>query len=163
MKNDFVFFWGGPFSNFYPAKINVDGEEYLTTEQYFMSSKALFFGDLEINKLIMEAKSPKKAKNLGRKIKDFDADEWSKVCKSFMFKGNYAKYTQHKYLQEELLATGDKKFVEASPFDHLWGIGLSEENAINMNPEDWPGKNWLGEILNKVRYRIIKENIKNNG
>lgn len=156
MKSDFVFFWGGPFSNFYPAKIKVNGVEFFCTEQFFMSCKALHFGDTETNELIMKAKDPKTAKALGRKVKNFDSVEWDKVSRDYMYEGNYAKYTQHPNLKKELLATSDKILAESSPYDKIWGLGLSEEDAKNINPEDWPGTNWLGEVLMKVRDELKK-------
>lgn len=159
MENDkYIFFWGGPYSNFYPAKIIVDGIEYQTTEQFFMSRKALHFGDEETNKLIMESKDPKTAKRLGRQVRKFNPKEWDSVSKEYMFQGNYAKFTQHKNLKEELLSTEDKKFCESSPFDYHWGIGLDAFHASKIDESEWPGENWLGEVLMAVRDKIREEN-----
>lgn len=50
-----------------------------------------------------------------------------------------------------------KTFVEASPFDRIWGIGFGEENA----PDDetlWEGMNLLGKVLTEIRDEYVKTN-----
>lgn len=159
MENtEYTFFWNGPFSNFYPVDIIVDGVEYANTEQYFMAQKALHFHDTETYDEIMKTKDPKEAKALGRKVKGFDVNIWQNVSMDYMFKGNYAKYTQNKILQEKLLATGNSQLVEASPFDKIWGIGLDEKHAAKTDESEWPGLNWLGITLCNVRAAILNDN-----
>ena len=48
----------------------------------------------------------------------------------YVYDANYAKFSQHKDLKEQLLETGDKIIVEASPYDLIWGVGLGENNRI---------------------------------
>ena len=52
---------------------------------------------------------------------------------------------------EVLLFTGDKALVEASPYDTIWGIGLGEEEAVNLPETAWRGTNWLGEVLTDLK------------
>ena len=53
-----------------------------------------------------------------------------------------------------MLSTGDRIFVEASPLDNIWGIGL-EENAEGIeDPSYWLGLNLLGQALNLVKNKI---------
>jgi len=51
-------------------------------------------------------------------------------------KGNWLKFGQDKRLREELLGTGDRDLVEASPFDRVCGIGFTAEHAERMR-EEW--------------------------
>ena len=71
-----------------------------------------------------------------------------------MYEGNLAKFTQNKDLKEEMLATGDKIFVEASPLDNIWGIGLDENAEGVENPSFWLGLNLLGQALTLVKNQI---------
>jgi ribA/ribD-fused uncharacterized protein len=58
---------------------------------------------------------------------------------------------------KKLLATGDSIIAEASPYDQVWGIGLSEEDPLAQNISTWNGKNLLGKILMSVREKIKNE------
>lgn len=53
-------------------------------------------------------------------------------------------------LKEILLATGDRIIVEASPYDRIWGVGLSEEDD-DLYTGNWKGQNLLGKALMEVR------------
>ena len=85
MEDEFVLFWGGPFSNWYPSPFTVDGVEYNCGEQFMMQKKALLFGDIESAKLIMEERNPREQKVLGRKVKNFDPVIWDSVCRDNSF------------------------------------------------------------------------------
>lgn len=61
-----------------------------------------------------------------------------------------------KTLKEALLDTGDKELVEASPFDKVWGIGVSADAASTKNRASW-GQNLLGKALMATRERIRRE------
>jgi len=73
---------------------------------------------------------------------------------AIVYEGNLAKFTQNKDLKEEMLATGDKIFVEASPLDNIWGIGLDENAEGVENPSFWLGLNLLGQALTLVKNQI---------
>ena len=91
---------------------------------------------------------------LGRKVKDFNIDIWEENARKIVTQGCFLKFTQNPKLLEILLDTKDDILVEASPYDKIWGIGLKEKDAINVDPSEWPGKNWLGECLMNVRTNV---------
>lgn len=146
----YTFFYSGPFSQWHRCRFTVDGVEYCSAEQYMMHQKALLFGDGEIAEQIMQATHPRVQKALGRKVRNFDADRWTAVCRDIVYRGNYAKFSQNEDKKAALLATTGT-LVEASPYDRIWGIGLGADDPRRLDPKTWKGTNWLGEVLTKVR------------
>ena len=154
MKEEFVLFWGGPFSQWHSSLFEIDGVRYNCAEQYMMREKARLFKDVSAEKEIMHATSPRDQKAWGQRVQGFQEETWNKVAKKIVFKGNVAKFTQNEELKQTLLDTGDKTLVEASPHDKIWGIGLGEDDPRAKNRSQWRGKNWLGEVLMDVRKHI---------
>jgi ribA/ribD-fused uncharacterized protein len=156
--NKFTFFWNGPFSQWKLCWFNVDGVDYSCAEQYMMAQKAILFNDMVALDKIMGTMQPKKQKEYGRSVKNFDTDKWNSVCKDIVYKGNHAKFTQNKELLKLLLDTAGTELVEASPYDTIWGIGLSATDSDANDKSKWLGTNWLGEILTKLRDDLINRN-----
>ena len=44
----------------------------------------------------------------------------------------------------------DQGFVEGSPYDRIWGIGVHYKDASD-DESTWRGENLLGKVLNEVR------------
>jgi ribA/ribD-fused uncharacterized protein len=149
-----VFFWNGIYSQWHKAPMTIDGIEYNSCEQYMMHQKALLFDDDEIAELIMQEENPKEQKKFGRMIKGFDKALWDKNCLAIVFEGNLAKFSQNPELKAEMLSTGNKIFVEASPLDHIWGIGLDEDAEGVDDPSYWLGLNLLGQALTLVKNQL---------
>jgi ribA/ribD-fused uncharacterized protein len=105
----------------------------------------------------MITKGPKEQKALGRSVKGFDKNKWEAVCREIVYEANYAKFTQNTVMKSELLRSGDRELVEASPYDNIWGIGMSESDKDILDKSKWKGTNWLGEAIMKVRKTIIEE------
>ena len=158
---EFVFFWGhhgkpdrmtkACFSQWYPASFKVEGVVYHCAEQYMMAEKARVFEDLDTRAKIMQSPTPKEIKALGREVQNFDAEKWTLVSKDIVVKGNLHKFMQNTELGEFLCNTGNKVLVEASSFDTIWGIGMSERDEGVTNPHNWKGTNHLGFALMEVR------------
>jgi ribA/ribD-fused uncharacterized protein len=149
-----VFFWNGIYSQWHLAKMNIDGIIFNSCEQYMMFKKALLFEDTEIANLILKETNPREQKNWGRKIQNFDKAIWDANCLSIVYKGNLAKFSQNEKLKEELLGTGDRFLVEASPLDKIWGIGMAESDQGVDNPENWKGLNLLGQVVTLVKNQL---------
>lgn len=156
----YIFFWGHKehhhvtkacFSQWYECKFTVDGTEYHTAEQYMMAQKAILFGDDEILQKIMSADNPGLYKSLGRQIRNFDEKIWNEHKFQVVVNGNMAKFSQNPELLDFLLKTGDRVLVEASPYDRIWGIGMSKDDPKVENPFAWKGENLLGFALMEVR------------
>lgn len=153
-KNQFVFFWGGTFSQWAPSKFEIDGVEYNCCEQYMMAKKSLMFNDFDAYREIMLEKNPALQKAIGRKVRGFNIPKWESHCRDIVFDANLAKFTQNPKMLEELLSTGEREIVEASPEDKIWGIGLHETNPLAWDRETWQGLNLLGEAIMEVRQAI---------
>lgn len=156
----FTYFWksDSPFSNWYMANFSVNNIVYNCSEQYMMYKKAELFGDKEAMEKILKSKSPRDQKAEGRKVKNFDTVIWESKCKQIVYEACKAKFQQNSQLLKMLMATEGTELVEASPYDNIWGIGLSEDDPRAKNKSTWQGKNWLGEVLTKLRNDIKEQN-----
>ncbi len=56
--SNFIFFYGGPFSQWARSVFTIDGVEYNCAEQYMMAMKAKTFGDEEALATIMKSHEP---------------------------------------------------------------------------------------------------------
>ncbi len=188
---NYVFFEAtdSPFSNFYPSKFSENGIDFISSEQYMMYQKAIFFKDeqmaqriLDINDQTSLAKDflngkintqwilahrfaewevlQYRIKDLGKKVSNYNKT-WSQHREEIVGKGIFEKCVQNEEIKQALLATGDDMIVEATKEDKIWGIGLDEHEAKIIPFEKWEGKNLLGKVLMDVRCKILKLNEKN--
>lgn len=151
----YYFFWNGPFSQWYKSEFTVEGITFVTAEQYMMYNKAKLFEDDEIAELILKTDNPSEQKMLGRSVKNFDKKIWERQAKNIVTKGNIAKFSQNEELLSFMKNTKDLILVEASSYDKIWGIGLSENDPDIEDESKWQGTNWLGECLMKVRKELF--------
>lgn len=157
VTDKYVFFYTSKFSQWYKRDFVVANVKYNCAEQFMMHQKALLFCDLETAEKIMATDDPQEHQDLGRIVKNFNAEIWDAACRDIVFEGNYAKFTQHEDLKELLLSYGKRSFVEASKKDKRWGIGMYSNTPGVEDPANWLGTNWLGEELTKVRDVILEE------
>lgn len=141
-------------SQWYPAPFTVDGVRYATAEHYMMAGKARLFGDAAAEERVLASDDPGEAKGAGRKVRGFDEDTWAAHRFDLVVAANTAKFGQHAPLGEFLLATGSRVLAEASPYDAIWGIGLSATQPEARSPSRWRGLNLLGFALMRVRERL---------
>ena len=163
-KFDYLFFWGhrqktegvvdkSCFSQWFPVGFTVDEVYYKTAEHYMMAEKAQLFDESMVEE-ILNAKTTKEVKALGRKVKNFDDALWSEKSFDVVVAGNMAKFSQNENLKEFLLSTSKKVIVEASPYDKVWGIGMLADDERATNPAKWNGENKLGFALMVVRDKL---------
>ena len=161
-----MLFWHGPLSQWWYSPFTIDGLGYNCAEQYMMVQKARLFGDVETAAKIMAAggthisqqdftKFPRMQKDLGRQVHNFDPVGWNAVARDVVARASLAKFSQDDELMACLLHTRGYTLVEASPYDQVWGIGLSDKADEAYNPMTWEGKNWLGQVLTELRDGVI--------
>lgn len=156
-NDEFVAFWGSCFSNFFPTRFYLDGRYWTTSEKYFMYTKAITFDDKEVAEKILKTDNPKECKNLGRQVKNFNSEEWDSVKEEIMYKAVKAKFEQDGLCNYCIMKFIHQKFVEGSPYDKIWGVGIKYDNDEIFNEKNWKGENLLGKILTKVRDDIFEE------
>ena len=157
-NNEFVLFKSGYPSQWFPSNFIENDIEFNCCEQYMMYMKALIFNDIEIANLILVEKDPKKIKELGRLVKNFDDNQWNAFADDIVFSANLLKFSQNIDLREKLLLTGDKEFVECAPYDKIWGNGLNITDTLKTPKNEWLGTNRLGKAIMRTREFIRKNN-----
>lgn len=148
IENNTIYFYGSsePFSNWYKCDFKIGNVTFNCSEQALMYSKALYFKDTKTAEKILKTKNPRKQKELGRQVSNYEDKMWSDVRQNIMteilkhkFNSEALKYLKEKYKEYE--------FVEASPYDKIWGVGLDENNEKILNENNWLGQNLLGKCI----------------
>lgn len=154
-----TFFFGAenPLSNWHPAGFTVNGVDFKNNEQFMMYCKAKLFGDEECAAKILRAETPREHKALGRSVRGFEESKWAQKCEHYVFVGSLAKFRQNEVLGDFLVKTGNTELVEASPYDRIWGVGLSANDPRIHNKSAWLGENRLGKVQMKVREVLLRE------
>jgi ribA/ribD-fused uncharacterized protein len=182
-----VFFWlpyarNGFLSNWFRPADFVDPKSKLkfsSSEQFYMAAKAAIAGDKVNFMEIMYIDEPEPIKKIGRLVKspnmtesDFK-DLWDQNQVPVMEVACYLKFSQNPDLKRALLSTDDAKLAEASPYDTIWGIGIREEEAKLIHPDNLIpgymhrgkalGNNYLGRVLMNLREQLREGPISMNG
>lgn len=158
-----IFFWmpDSIYSNFYhpaPTYLPDYDIQFQNSEAAFMFLKAKCFGDSFVAKQITDSaeQTPFIMKKLGKTVNGFKDEIWAEHRYEAMLDAVFNKFGQNPELKEELLASGDKILVEASPYDRIWGIGLAPNDPRVFDESQWRGLNLLGKVLMDVR-QIFKD------
>lgn len=147
-------FFGGhsPLSNFYQTKLEIDGKEYFSVEQYFQMMKCIHAENEDATKKIKTAKTSLECKRIGDTV-IIEKDDWLPKAKDVMRKAMKAKFTQDIRARQFLIKTGNNVIVEATK-NKTWGSGLSLMDENNGIKQKWTGQNLTGQILMNVREEI---------
>lgn len=155
VTDKYVFFYGSIFSQWVEVDIVEGDNTFNTAEQYMMYHKAVLMGDHDIAQQIMDNDDPAKQKALGRKIKNWDQALWDANKYNIVLQGNILKFSQNMEALKTLLKFGrNRNFVEASPTDTIWGIGMGERDAGIEDPTNWRGQNLLGKVLDETYQKL---------
>lgn len=156
-------FWKeGCYSQIYASTFkDCTGKTFFSAEQFMMYHKAKIFKDSEMMDKISKSFNNNMIKDYGRQVKNYDNKIWVEYREDVVTLGTYYKFTQDKFLNEIIIEDKDYILVEASPYDKIWGIGMSEEDINISIKSKWDGLNLLGKCIMKARNLIInKYNIK---
>jgi ribA/ribD-fused uncharacterized protein len=148
MSNEEILFYTasgkyGCFSNFSLYRMSVGGMEWETTEHYFQAQK---FAGTDMERAIMAALTPARAKKMGNCRSLPIRMDWENVKEGVMEIALRAKFEQHPDIKKTLLSTDDKRLVEHTARDRYWGDG-----------GDGSGMNRLGVLLMRLRASFASE------
>lgn len=154
-----VAFWGSEFGNFHKCNFAYKNLLWNSSEEAYMAEKAIFFNDYGAFFDILNSESPKEAKAIGRRVKNFDADKWNAISFDIMYDIVYQKFAQNKKMKEMLMdpELDGKHFVEGSPEDGIWGVKVAWDDPRIDDMSNWNGENRLGKVLDKVRETFKQE------
>lgn len=162
-KEKLVAFFGSEdfYSNFYNNKVKFYNMLFYNNETLFMYLKAKFFKDYGAMDNLLHTFSPLEAKRIGRRIQGYNDNAWNKVRYDVMLIAVFYKLQSNPHIKEHYdnLIKEGYSFVEASSYDKIWGIGLTENNTNILDKSKWRGKNLLGEVYNNV-HKLKEEDIK---
>jgi ribA/ribD-fused uncharacterized protein len=148
---NYIYFFTGILGNWYKSKIIYNNNKFFSSEQLFMYLKAIFFKDEQTALKILNCKTSRDAKDLGRQVKKFDNKIWETERENAMYIACLEKFQQNIEQKEFLLSTNDKILVEGNKDDVIWAVGLSFDDPLIEDEKNWRGLNLLGKVLMKVR------------
>lgn len=116
-----------------------------------MWQKARLMRDMEKAAEILDAPTPRRAKELGGEVKPYNGALWDAVREQMVYYGVREKFLANEPERNELLFTGSALLAEASPYDKVWGVGMTADDPRFANPAKWQGENLLGRTCMRVR------------
>lgn len=158
IKTDkYYLFWksDSKLSNWAYTPIVYDSFKINYTEIALMYEKAILFNDMKMADKIINSKHPKEAKRLGRLVKNFDNRIWNDNRELISFKVLLNKIQQSNKTYHEVKNNKHLYFVEASPYDKIWGIGLAPDDPRAKDKSQWQGLNLLGKSWDRVNNYVF--------
>lgn len=86
-----------------------------------------------------------------------ERSQWYAVMENAAIRGLQAKFQQNPELIKQLLKTRHSDLVYCAVDEGFWGVGLDKSDAAKLDHSLWPGKNRLGQMLQKLRSKYAKE------
>lgn len=165
-RKNFTLFFGphnpnGEFSNWYMRDFKWAGNTFNCVEQFMMYMKAMLFFDLKSAQAIMDAPHPKQQKAIGRTVAGFNEERWLQHREQIVGLGIDLKFSQNEDLLELLLENAGTTFVEASPYDRIYGAGLGADHPDIFTPSKWRGQNILGGLMTDLANRKLDQGVRN--
>ena len=144
-----------PLSNFFPCNIQIQGQNWISIEQYFQYMKCQTTQNDRVADLIRKETDSLRIKRLGDRVAIRSNSEWPRVEERVMREAIQAKFTQHPELLQVLLDTGSTTLVEAT-YDWKWG-GACGLWSTELKTLTFKGQNKLGKILMDIRDQMKNE------
>lgn len=140
-------------SNFYPCKLEIQGQRFVSAEQAYQFTKASRLGDSHLATMIIRTNKPQEAKKLGAGL-EFNP-KWDTQKIDVMRTIVNEKFMQNPNLTEKLVGTGGDSLIEAT-LDKFWAANATLTSK-SLKKGTWQGANFLGKILMETRTEIRRE------
>jgi ribA/ribD-fused uncharacterized protein len=131
-------------------------------EQFMMAGKAWLF-ETDLNtptlKAILASTKPMEQKALGRKVHGFNDDIWTPASVEIVVASQIARAEVDRRLGQLYISSGTKVFVEGSPRDRIWGVGIHWKQKSIENERNWKGENRLGKCHGLARDEYGKQEV----
>lgn len=105
---------------------------------------------------ILHTSLPREQKALGREVPNFSTSVWEKAATHIVTCASVARAEADEELHTWYVKAGSRRFVEGSPVDRIWGVGLKWDNPLADDESKWRGKNLLG-VCHDAAAEIIKK------
>ena len=105
---------------------------------------------------VLRTTSPKEQKALGRKCRNFVPAVWDDASVPIVVAGSVARAEADYMLKRIYLKAGKRIFVEGSPVDTIWGVGIHWTHPSIEQPANWRGTNRLGVCHGLARDMILE-------
>ena len=112
-----------------------------------MACKAWLFDrdpQASVLRSILASKKPFEQKALGRKVPGFIDSIWHAASFEIVIASQIARAEVDECLAKIYLESGNKIFVEGSPKDKIWGVGIHWKDKAIEDERNWIGENRLG-------------------
>lgn len=109
---------------------------------------AFYFGTLC---KILRTSSPRDQKGLGRAARNFNPKIWDKASIPIVTACSVVRAEADPELGGIYERSGTRKFVEGSPLDYVWGVGLKWDDERIDDERNWLGENRLGRCHDEAR------------
>ncbi|KAJ7140418.1 hypothetical protein C8R46DRAFT_921430 [Mycena filopes] len=142
-KRQLVLIYGDPqydnFMNSSPHPIIYNARKYPTAEHLFQALKYVEHRPDIAERIRTISKSGNKAYHYSMTQLKHQHPDWDRMRTAKMEIVHWHKFSQHRNLKQQLLATGDAELVHYTT-NEFWGVGRDDR-----------GRNELGKALERVR------------
>ena len=109
----------------------------------------------EVADLILRAKSYSSLKIIRKRIKY--SEKWEEVKEEILKEICLLKMRSISEVRKKLFESSDMDIVFCSPFERYLGVGVSRSVAELISPEEYRGRNVLGQIWNDIKQNYTEE------
>ncbi len=144
-----------PMSNHFPCDLDVFDENipFKSWEHAFFWRMAIDLGEPLLAANIKNSKHAGVAKSLSKRMNEEQRHNWEDDNLDIIENLLYEKFKQCEPFRECLINNKEKIFAEATT-DKKWATGLSPYISQYTDPEYWPGKNLLGQLLTNMAKNV---------